>query len=59
MIRFFVKFDKDEIKEELEKVFDFLGFRWKFNFLGMVCCKKLKDCIIFRRYFVRNVICIN
>lgn len=59
MIRFFVKFDKDEIKEELEKVFDFLGYRWKFNFLGMVCCKKLKYCIIFRRYFVRNVMCIN
>lgn len=52
MIRFFVKFDKDEIKEELEKVFDFLGYSWKFNFLGMVCCKKLKYCIIFRRYFV-------
>lgn len=59
MTRFFVKPDKDETKEELEKVFDLLGYRWKFNSPGMVCCKKSKDCTIFRRYFVRNAICIN
>lgn len=57
MTRFFVKPDKDETKEELEKVFDLLGYRWKFNSPGMVCCKKSKDCTIFRRYFVRNAIC--
>ncbi|XP_011450416.2 serine/threonine-protein kinase Chk1 [Magallana gigas] len=36
MTRFFVKPDKDETKEELEKVFDLLGYRWKFNSPGMV-----------------------